>query len=124
MSLRQTFGGVVLGVLLLGVAAYQGPVRTQTVSPVALNGNVTSAAEGAMEGVVVTAQREGSTILTSVTTNRLGEYSFPRNRMENRHLRHHHPRRRLRAPGASGGVGHHRRTRARPTESIPEPGDE
>lgn len=82
MSFRQTFGGVVLGVLLLGVAAYQTPVQTQTVSPVALAGNVTSTAEGAMEGVVVSAQREGSTILTSVTTNGLGQYSFPRNRME------------------------------------------
>ena len=48
----------------------------------ALTGQVTSDAEGAMEGVVVSAQKAGSIVLTSVTTNEKGQYSFPADRLE------------------------------------------
>ena len=44
---------------------------------VALTGLVTSDEEGLMEGVVVTARREGSTIATSVVTDNKGRYNFP-----------------------------------------------
>ena len=46
-------------------------------SGVALTGLVTSDEEGPMEGVVVTARREGSTISISVVTDDKGRYTFP-----------------------------------------------
>src|SRR5438105_4016142 len=48
----------------------------------ALTGIVSSAAEGKMEGVVVTAQRPASIVQVSVTTDAEGRYSFPGNRLQ------------------------------------------
>jgi streptogramin lyase len=48
----------------------------------ALTGKVSSAEEGAMEGVLVTAKKAGSTIATTVVTNKDGVYSFPASRLE------------------------------------------
>ena len=48
----------------------------------ALTGLVSSEAEGNMEGVVVTAQKHGSIVRVSVTTDAQGRYSFPDNRLE------------------------------------------
>ncbi len=53
--------------------------------PAALTGTVTSAAEGAMEGVVVTAHKDGSIVSISVTTDAQGRYSFPESRLEPGH---------------------------------------
>jgi len=64
----------------LGLAA---PVQAQ--SAAALAGKVGSAAEPAMEGVVVSAKKDGSTITISVVTNEKGEYSFPASRLEPGH---------------------------------------
>lgn len=49
---------------------------------VALSGQVASAEEGAMEGVVVSAKRDGSTITISVVTDAKGRYAFPAARLE------------------------------------------
>jgi virginiamycin B lyase len=65
---------IALAVIVLTLAA--GALRAQTGAGVALTGHVTSAAEGAMEGVVVTAARAGSTITTSVISDRDGRYRF------------------------------------------------
>ena len=59
------------------------PAQAQTAS--ALAGKVSSAAEPVMEGVVVSAKRDGSTITVSVITNDKGEYSFPADRLEPGH---------------------------------------
>jgi streptogramin lyase len=48
----------------------------------ALTGKVTSAEEGAMEGVLVTAKKAGSTIAITVVTDKDGVYSFPASRLE------------------------------------------
>src|SRR5437016_8272022 len=48
----------------------------------ALTGVVTSEAEGAMEGVVVTARKAGAKLSISVVTDAQGRYSFPANRLE------------------------------------------
>jgi len=48
----------------------------------ALTGQVTSEQEGPMGGVLVTAKRAGSTIATTVVTNKEGRYSFPASRLE------------------------------------------
>src|SRR5437879_3760902 len=49
---------------------------------VALAGQVSSAEEGAMEGVVVSAKRDGSTISISVVTDAGGRFAFPAARLE------------------------------------------
>ena len=75
-----------LAVVLAGLA----PANAQTVPDVAahadsgaaLAGQVTSTAEGPMEGVVVTAKRHGSTIATSVISDADGRYHFPAGRLQ------------------------------------------
>src|SRR5277367_3151347 len=44
----------------------------------ALVGQVSSQAEGPMEGVLVSAKKEGSTITITVVSDAQGQYSFPR----------------------------------------------
>jgi virginiamycin B lyase len=56
------------------------PVHAQNAS--ALAGKVTSAEEGAMEGVLVTAKKAGSTVALTVVTDKDGNYSFPASRLE------------------------------------------
>ena len=51
----------------------------------ALSGQVTSAEEGPMEGVVVSAKKDGSTISISVVTNAAGRFAFPVARLEPGH---------------------------------------
>src|SRR5262249_27416830 len=48
----------------------------------ALSGSVSSAQESTMEGVLVTARKDGSTVSTTVVTNDKGAYSFPADRLE------------------------------------------
>src|SRR5258706_7908166 len=52
---------------------------------VALTGQVSSAEEGAMEGVVVSTKRDGSTISTSVVTDAQGRFALPAARLEPGH---------------------------------------
>ena len=61
----------------------QTPAQTtQTQTGAALTGQVSSQAEGPMEGVVVTAKKAGSTIAVSVISDAQGRYSFPAGRLE------------------------------------------
>ncbi len=53
--------------------------------PAALTGLVSSDTEGAMEGVVVTAHKDGSIVSVSVTTDKTGRYAFPEDRLEPGH---------------------------------------
>ena len=78
-----------LGSLFLLLAACSPSTSTSSSSdsaistePVALTGMVTSEEEGAMEGVIVSAKREGSTMTISVVSNAQGKYTFPRDRLE------------------------------------------
>jgi streptogramin lyase len=48
----------------------------------ALSGKITSAEEGPMEGVIVSAKKNGSTITISVVSDKDGNYSFPANKLE------------------------------------------
>ncbi len=47
----------------------------------ALSGQVSSVEEGAMEGVLVSAQKDGSSIRTTVVTDAQGRYAFPAGRL-------------------------------------------
>jgi streptogramin lyase len=57
------------------------PLHSQTMPP-ALTGQVTSIEEGPMEGVVVSAKQNGSTIAISVVTIAQGQFTFPAARLE------------------------------------------
>ena len=48
-----------------------------------------------MEGVVVSAKKDGSTITISVVTDAQGRYAFPADRLEPGKYSHQDPRRRL-----------------------------
>jgi streptogramin lyase len=69
---------------LAALTIYLGwlPSPVQAQAGVALTGLVTSAREGPMEGVVVSAKKDGSTISISVVTDDKGRYQFPVARLE------------------------------------------
>jgi virginiamycin B lyase len=69
-------------ILLVASVLFAGPVEAQTQSPSALAGKVTSQEEGAMEGVLVSAKRAGSTMTITVVSDAQGQYSFPRDRLD------------------------------------------
>ena len=54
-------------------------------APAALAGTVSSAKEGNMEGVIVTAKKDGSTMSVSVITDEKGRYAFPADRLSPGH---------------------------------------
>ena len=62
------------------VALTAGIPRARAQTAPALSGQVTSAEEGTMEGVIVSARKDGSNITVSVVTNEQGRYSFPADR--------------------------------------------
>jgi virginiamycin B lyase len=61
---------------------FAAPHAASAQAPVALAGQVSSAKEGAMEGVVVSAKQAGGTITVSVVSDAKGHYSFPAARLE------------------------------------------
>jgi streptogramin lyase len=70
-------------VLVMIVALVIAPVPVKAVdAPAELTGMVSSPTEGRMEGVLVSAKREGSTITTTVVTDKDGQYVFPSNRLQ------------------------------------------
>ncbi|HET7253192.1 MAG TPA: carboxypeptidase-like regulatory domain-containing protein, partial [Xanthobacteraceae bacterium] len=68
-----------LGAAAIAVALELVPAQAQ--APMALSGQVTSAAEGPMEGVIISAKREGSTTTISVVSDSSGRFSFPASRL-------------------------------------------
>jgi virginiamycin B lyase len=68
--------------LTLVLLTAPGYVAAQAQAPVALSGQVTSAEEGAMEGVLVNAKKTGSNITVTVVSDKDGRYSFPAARLE------------------------------------------
>ena len=73
-----------LASLTLALFQADAPAVGQTVpaQAVALTGQVTSAEEGPMEGVLVSARRAGSTITITVASDAQGRYGFPASRLE------------------------------------------
>ena len=70
------------GAAVLLSQAAPDPAWAQGTVPSAITGHVTSAAEGAMEGVVVTAKKAGAKVSISVISDAQGRYSFPADRLE------------------------------------------
>jgi hypothetical protein len=81
MSGRKFIRGIIAAGVVLGLTVLSDSAHTQSTESTALTGTVTSQAEGAIEGVLVIAKREGSTITTTVVTDAQGRYAFPRNRL-------------------------------------------
>ena len=75
--------GGALAAILFQTASARLHAESQTAS--ALSGQVTSAEEGPMEGVVISARKDGSTLSISVVTNTTGRYAFPAARLEPGH---------------------------------------
>jgi len=72
--------------LLLSAAAFiVSGAPAAIAAPDALQGKVTSAKEGAMEGVLVTAKKDGSNISVTVVSDDKGHYAFPTGRLEPGH---------------------------------------
>src|SRR5499427_649751 len=71
--------GALAAVFLQTAAA---PVQARPQASSALIGQVRSAEEGPLEGVVVSAKKDGSTISVSVVTNAQGRFAFPAARLE------------------------------------------
>ena len=79
---------VMLSMAALAVVLAEGAssaARADDQAPAAITGQVSSEAEGAMEGVVVTAHKDGSIVSVSVTSDAQGHYAFPENRLEPGH---------------------------------------
>src|SRR5262252_2479717 len=76
-----------LSTLTAAVAAvcFALPYSAAAETAVALSGQVSSAKEGTMEGVIVSAKKDGSTITVSVVTDEKGQYNFPAARLEPGH---------------------------------------
>jgi streptogramin lyase len=72
--------GLAAGLAALLLQAAGDPARAG--GGAAITGQITSEAEGAMEGVVVTAKKPGAKLSVSVITNAEGRYSFPADRLE------------------------------------------
>ena len=70
---------------LVGALAWMPLLPAQAQTAVALSGQVSSAEEGSMEGVLVSARKEGSTITVTVVTDATGQYRFPADRLDAGH---------------------------------------
>jgi virginiamycin B lyase len=81
MRVRDGLRTLSTGVLLILASVGAGFTETRPASSPALTGRIASAEEGAMEGVLVSAQRDGSPISVTVVTDRDGRYGFPSDRL-------------------------------------------
>jgi len=73
---------LVVAVSVLGADQVVDRARAQAPPAAALAGQVTSAEEGPMEGVLVSVKKNAATITTTVVTDRQGRYRFPAARLE------------------------------------------
>ena len=100
LFLTVALGGLVSGVMIWALPGLSG----QASDLVALSGVIHSHEEGLMEGVVVSARREGANFTVSVVSDAQGKYSFPRTHSGAREICPHDPSRgvRLVGPGIRG----------------------
>ncbi len=68
-------------VWILGILFLVG-IESHSQGPAAISGVVNSQEEGQMEGVLVSARKEGSHITVSVVSDSQGRYAFPGDRLE------------------------------------------
>jgi virginiamycin B lyase len=79
----KLFLTIAIGTLIVSaMGLFPAHAPAQAPSPAALQGVVSSLQEGLMEGVVVSARREGANFTVSVVSDAQGKYSFPRTHLE------------------------------------------
>ena len=87
--MRTRFFFLIAVASLVFAGLYSAPKNVSAAAdplgPAALVGQVSSQEEGPMEGVVVSAKKDGSTITVSVLTDNKGHYSFPASRLDPGH---------------------------------------
>src|ERR1700694_3818025 len=81
MKIKKLFSYAGLACSITGLLV----AGAQAQSAAALTGQVTSAEEGAMEGVLVSAKRDGTNITITVVSDQKGEYTFPADRLDPGH---------------------------------------
>src|SRR2546430_3930804 len=74
---RQLFATAALALAFAG----GGPAPAAAQASTALTGRVSSPEEGAMEGVVVSAKKAGSTVTVSVVSDDRGRFAFPSSKL-------------------------------------------
>jgi virginiamycin B lyase len=83
MTITRVLLSFTIAVAALIAAAASRPAAAQNAA--ALTGQVSSAEEGAMEGVVVSARKDGSTVTYSVVSDDKGHFSFPAAKLDPGH---------------------------------------
>jgi len=79
----KLFRTIAIGFLLVSATSlFPAHLPAQATDPAALRGVVSSQQEGLMEGVVVSARRDGVNFTVSVVSDAQGKYSFPRTHLE------------------------------------------
>jgi streptogramin lyase len=73
---------VAVSCCLLAAGPFVSRAQAQAQTAAALTGQVSSPEEAVMEGVVVSAKKDGSTIAVSVVTDAQGKFAFPADRLE------------------------------------------
>jgi streptogramin lyase len=92
MSIRGALRFLLTGsaVALLSSGEMLAPAKSFAQTPgYALSGRVTSVQEGAMEGVLVSAKRDGSPLTVTVVTDNTGRYALPADRLAPGHYTLH-----------------------------------
>jgi virginiamycin B lyase len=82
MRLRLLLCLAVAGGAMLLTQTRLNPVHAQAGPPVAVTGRVSSAEDGPLEGVLVSARKVGSAMTITVVTDQQGRYRFPQSRLE------------------------------------------
>jgi len=81
--MSKLFLAIALGSIAVGATSWApSELIAQASGSVALSGVVSSQQEGLMEGVVVSARRDGANFTVSVVSDAQGKYSFPRTHVE------------------------------------------
>src|ERR1700719_2280551 len=83
--MNMRFNALLASTSLVSALAWLTLAPAQAQTAAALSGQVSSAEEGAMEGVLVSAKKDGATITTTVVSNDKGQFSFPAGRLEPGH---------------------------------------
>src|SRR6202030_2271605 len=83
--MNMRFNALLASTSLVSALAWLTFVPAQAQTAAALTGQVSSAEEGMMEGVLVSAKKDGGTITTTVVSNDKGQFSFPAERLEPGH---------------------------------------
>src|ERR1044072_7693733 len=79
MHKRSLLQAVALGATVVVMSS--SSLLAQSGNQVALSGKLTSAEEGAMEGVLISAKKDGGTITITVVSDASGQFSFPASKL-------------------------------------------